>query len=103
MHCHSLIPRLSGIISAGAGKEAVECFEATSGMQTQNIQSLKDILRKFVPKRDIIKTADTRPILSYHAIDVKGPGYEASTVTTEFNYIVLYLSEHHISVLALCH
>ena len=74
MHCHSLVPRLSGIISAGAGKEAVKCFEATSAEQTQNVQSLEDILRKFVPKRDIIKTVDTRPIFSSHAINAKGPG-----------------------------
>ena len=66
----------------GAGKEAVECFEATSAEQTQNVQSHEDILRKFVPKHDIIKTVDTRSIFSSHAINAKGPGYEASTVTT---------------------
>ena len=74
MHCHSLVPRLSGIISVGEGKEAVECFEATSAEQTQIVQGLEDILRKFVPKRDIIKTVDTRPFFSSHAINANGPG-----------------------------
>ena len=74
MHCRSIVPRLSEINSAGAGKEAVECFESTSAEQTQNVQSLEDILRKFVPKRDIIKTVDTRPIFSSHAINAKETG-----------------------------
>ena len=58
--------------STGLNK-AVECFGATSAEQMRHVQSLEDILQKFVSKRDVIKTVDTRPFFSSHAINVKGP------------------------------
>ena len=57
--------------------KAVECFEGTSVEQTRHVQSLTDILRKVVPKHDIIK----KQWVPGHFLfprSAKGPAYKAT-------------------------
>ena len=56
---------------------------------------LEDILRKIIPKCDVIKTVATTPFFFSHAINAKGPGYEANVFpSTNDNACTGKVEEH---------